>query len=206
MNRNITATILVIVAIGLYFTVTQSIYSDAQAVKGHNDQLAQALDNAQQIIASRETITSQYNSIPQGDRAKLDKMIPNSVDNIRLVIDLNNIALQNHFSLSDVKATVGSSNAAAKGASAAAGSAPAPAAMPAAPISVMGPSASIAEPTLDKVQISFKASATYDQWISFMQALESDLRIMDLTHLTITANDSGTYDFQAQLQTYWLRQ
>lgn len=205
MNRNITATILVIIAIGLYFTVTQSIYSDAQAVKDNNDQLSQALDNAQQIITSRETITSQYNSIPQEDRAKLDKMIPSSVDNIRLVIDLNNIALQNHFSLSDVKATVGSGNA-AKGGAPGSSAAPMPSSMPSAPVSVMGPASSISEPTLDKVQISFKASASYDQWISFMQALESDLRVMDLTHLTVTANDSGTYDFQAQFQTYWLRQ
>jgi len=207
MNRNIIAAILIIIGIGLYFTVTQSMIADAQAVKAKNDQLTTALDNAQQIITSRDGVTTKYNSIPAADRAKLDKMIPSAVDNIRLVIDLNNMALQNHFALSNVKAAVPSNSAQNLGASARQGVST-PVQSVSAPVGSgsMSPVQSVSEPVLDKVQISFGATATYDQFINFLRAAESDLRIMDMTHLTITANNQGTYDFQVQFQTYWLRQ
>ena len=199
MNRNITATILIVAAIGIYFTVTKPIMSDAQAVSAQNAKISDALASANQIITTRESITQQYNSISTDNRAKLDRMIPSAVDNIRLVIDLNNIALQNHFSLDGIKASVPSSGQ-TPGAS---GSAPAPQAPPA----MAGTSGqSISQPVLDKVNVTFSATTGYDQFINFMKDIESDLRIMDLTHLSVTANADGTYTFDVAYQTYWLRQ
>ena len=208
MNRNLLATILIIAAIGVYFTITKPMIADVQAVRSQNEQYSAALASADEIIKARESITRSYNSISQDNRTRLDKMIPSAVDNIRLVIDLNNLALQHHFALSDVKASVPSNSsvsgprgtAQAPGASlvAAAGAIPS--------LGASSGGQNIAEPVLDKVQVSFTAQTTYDQFISFLQALESDLRIMDLTHLVVGVNEDGTYTFQAQLQTYWLRQ
>lgn len=209
MNRNLLATILIVAAIGIYFTITKGMIADVQSVKAQNDQYAAALDSADQIIKTRESITASYNSISPDNRTRLDKMIPSAVDNIRLVIDLNNLALQHHFALSDVKASVPSNSSApgsrpqtaqATGASlvAAAGAIPS--------IDSMSGTQNIAEPVLDKVQVSFTAQTTYDQFISFLQDLEADLRVMDLTHLSVAVNEDGTYAFQAQFQTYWLRQ
>lgn len=192
MNRNLLATILIVAAIGIYFTVTKSMVADAQKIKADNAQLVAALDSADQIIKARTDVTQQYNQISSDNRTKLDKMIPSAVDNIRLVIDLNNLALQNHFALSDIKASVPSSAnspgraAAAAGASAMAGT--------------------VGEPVLDKVQVTFSAVTTYDQFLHFMQDLEANLRIMDLSHISISATDDGLYSFSAQFQTYWLRQ
>jgi Tfp pilus assembly protein PilO len=188
MNKNLTATILIVISIGIYFTVTKSIVASAQAVKAQNDQLTAAVSSADEIIAARESIIKQYNAISPDNRDRLDKMIPSAVDNIRLVIDLNNLALRNHFALSDVKAVVPSASA-SPGQSARAGQ----------------PQA-VNEPTLDKVQVTFTAVAGYEQFIQFLQDLEMSLRVMDLTHLNVQANDDGTYTFMAQFQTYWLRQ
>ena len=209
MNRNLLATILIVAAIGIYFTITKPMIADVQSVRAQNDQYSAALDSADQIIKARESITSSYNSISQDNRTRLDKMIPSAVDNIRLVIDLNNLALQHHFALSDVKASVPSSSSApgsrpqaaqASGASlvAAAGAIPTLGQIPG--------GQNIAEPVLDKVQVSFTTQTTYDQFITFLQDLEADLRIMDLTHITVAVNEDGTYTFQTQFQTYWLRQ
>lgn len=192
MNRNLTATILIIAAIGIYFTITKSMVADAQKVKTDNEKLTMALDSADQIIKARNDVTQQYQQISVDNRTRLDKMIPSAVDNIRLVIDLNNLALQNHFALSDVKAGVPSSSNSPGNSANAAGAA-----------SFGG---ALGEPILDKVQVSFAAVTTYDQFIDFMQAIEANLRIMDLSHLTVSANADGTYNFSAQYLTYWLRQ
>ncbi len=201
MNRNLTSLILIALGVGLYFTFTSGLLSDAQAVRNINLQYASALNNAATLITARDQVLKQFNSIAPTDQDRLDKMLPSTVDNIRLVIDLNNVALRHGFSLNSIKA------GAAEGSNAKAGATtlPAPAA-PAGSLVSSNNSVNISTPTLDKVMISFGASATYDQFISFMQDLEADLRIMDVTHLSVTAHDNGVYDFQVQMQTYWLRQ
>jgi len=194
MNRNITATILIVLAIALYFTYTSGVWNDAMAVKAVNDQYAGAISSAEQLISVRDKVLKDYNNISATDRDNLDKMIPNTVDNIRLIIDLNSVALQHGFSLKNITATAkedstnSSSNSSVSSASS------------------NSQSFNIAIPTLDTVAVSFSVSAPYQQFISFMQDLEASLRIMDITHLTVTANDTGTYDFSVQLNTYWLRQ
>ena len=192
MNRNLTATILIILSGALYFTYTSGEWNNALAVKAVNDQYSTAISSAQQLISVRDTVLKEYNNISADDRANLDKMLPNTVDNIRLVIDLNNVALQHGFSLKNVTASAKDSTSNST--------------VPSGGFSGTSGSGSITVPTLDTVAVSFSVSAPYQQFISFMQDLEANLRIMDITHLTVTANDTGTYDFSVQLNTYWLRQ
>jgi hypothetical protein len=126
-------------------------------------------------------------------------MVPDTVDNIRLIIDLNSVALQHGFSLKNITAAAKSDSS---------GTSPSAQGAPASPdlSTSAADSLSIATPTLDTVTVSFNVTAPYQQFISFMQDLEASLRVMDLTHLTVSANDTGTYDFGVQLTTYWLRQ
>jgi len=189
MNRNITATILIVLAAGIYFTVTQSAWDAAKQVKLVNDQYISAIANAQQLISVRDKVLNDYNNVSQADRDRLDKMLPSTVDNIRLIIDLNNVAVQHGISLKNVRAVAASAQ-------------PASAAAP-----VQAPSASgISAPTLDTVNISFAVTAPYQQFISFMQDIEANLRIMDINHLSVSVGDNGMYSFQVDMTTYWLRQ
>ncbi|MCX6715966.1 MAG: hypothetical protein NT077_03035 [Candidatus Taylorbacteria bacterium] len=206
MNRNLTAIILVIIGVGVYFMVTRSMMADANLVKVKNDQLALALNNAEEIIKSREAVVAQYTSISKEDRDKLDKMIPSAVDNIRLVIDLNNLAKSNQLSLTDVKASIPSNSNKGFGSSGVKSSSSLP--PPPTPGMSQGfaPSQYLTEPILDKVNITFKTTATYQQFIDFLQDIEMNLRIMDLSKLSIKVSDADTYDFDVEFQTYWLRQ
>jgi hypothetical protein len=186
MNRNTTALILIILSIALYVTYTHGLWLDAQNIKAVNDQYTSAIDNAQKLISVRDKVLKEYSNISADDRDKLDKMIPNTVDNIRLIIDLNNAALQHGLSLKNVTATTKDSSSNTTPSSSQTGG--------------------ISIPKLDTVAVSFSVSAPYQQFIGFLQALEANLRIMDVTHLTVSANDTGNYDFSVQLNTYWLRQ
>jgi hypothetical protein len=197
MNRNITATILIVLAAGIYFTVTKSMLVDANAVQAVNTQYSSAIDGADQLIKVRDQVLKNYNDLSQDDRDRLNKMIPNTVDNIRLIIDLNSVALKHGFSLRNIKAVASAGTQ--KGNTT-------PASIPP---TMTGSGVSnaniIATPILDTVAVSFSVSAPYLQFISLMQDLEANLRIMDLTHLTMTANDTGTYDYSVEFKTYWIR-
>ncbi len=200
MNKNISALILLVIAVGIYFTVTSGMLADAKTVKTVNDQYASALADADRLVAARDKVLDQYNSISEEDRDRVSKMIPSSVDNIRLIIDMNNVAVKHGFSLPDVKAL------AASGPSKTGGSITSrpPVTPNGAPTRLSA--ASFAAPVLDTVAVTFSATASYKDFIAFLQDLEANLRIMDITRLTITAAENDKYAFQVQLQTYWLRQ
>lgn len=202
MNRNVTATILIVLAAGIYFTLTRGLWNQAQAVKHVNDAYQSAIKSAQQLIKVRDKVKEDYNNLAQEDRDRLDKMVPSTVDNIRLIIDLNSVAVRHGLSLKNIRAVAASTRGD----------------QPARPVGGVraGPSASgltaasnlpaISTPILDNVDVSFTVTAPYQQFVSFLQDLEANLRIMDVTHLTVSTADSGLYSFQVGLRTYWLRQ
>jgi Tfp pilus assembly protein PilO len=194
MNKNVTATILIVLAIGTYFTVTKAKLAEVNAVRAINEQYISAISNADQLVKVRDKVLKDYNAIDETDRERLDKIVPNTVDNIRLVIDLNSVGLRHGFSLRNIKAAAGTSGSSGSSASQR-------------PSTVTATrDGGISTPTLDTVSISFSVSAPYQQFIEFMRDLEANLRIMDLTHLTVAANSTGTYDFGVELKTYYLRQ
>ena len=205
MNRNVTATILIALAVGIYATFTRGVWNDVTSIQAVNSQYSSALNSAEKLIAVRDQVLKSYNNISANDRDRVDQMIPNTVDNIRLIIDLNSVALRHGFSLKGITATNGTGSSASPQASPSNPSSPG-----GAPYSGIGSAAasplSISVPTLDTVNVSFSVTAPYQQFISFMQDLEASLRVMDMTHLSVSANDTGTYDFTVQLTTYWLRQ
>ncbi len=199
MNKNITSTILLVLAIGMYFTVTQGVIDGAKAVQVVNAKYISAMDSADQLRKERDKVRDTFNSISKDDQDRLKKMIPSTVDNIRLIIDISNVARKQNLSLEDIKATV--SQAGQKG-SVAKSSATATS-QPNGTTAVA--TDTIATPILDTVTVTFKVTAPYQQFKTFMQELEASLRIMDMTSLTLTANDTGTYDYKVELKTYWMR-
>lgn len=191
MNRNSTAIILIALAIGIYFTFTRDQLAQARAIKSVNDEYSAAIKSAVELIKVRDNILAQYKALSEEDQANLDKMIPSTVDNIRLIIDLNDVALRHGFSLRNVKATTPTSQQNLTGSSVRSDS---------------NKVAGITVPVLDTVSVSFSTSAPYLEFISFLQDIEANLRIMDITKLTVNVKDSGVYDFGIELKTYWLRQ
>jgi len=205
MNKNITATILIILGIGIYFTVTEGIIEEAKVVRAKNQEYAKALENAERLIEVRDKLLADYNNLSVENRDRLNKMLPRGVDNIRLVIDLNGVAQKHGFTLKGIKTSTTPPPAAKT-----------PPSIPAQPavsggsgVSVSGSSAVAAPviptPVLDTVTVSFGVNATYQEFRSFLQDLEANLRLMDLTHLSLAVTDLGVYDWNVELKTYWLR-
>ncbi len=201
MNRNITAIILVVLAIGIYLTFTNAKIAEIKDVSVINDEYLSAIANANQLVKVRDSVLKDYNALSDDDRERLSKMLPNTVDNIRLIIDLNSVALRHGFPLRNIKAAA-TSAINGKG-------------TPSLPQTQdtsggqgrAASNTSIPTPVLDTVTVSFSVTAPYQQFIDLLRDLEANLRIMDVTHLTVSAGSApGSYDFGVELKTYWLRQ
>ena len=196
MNKNLIALILIIIAIGLYFTFTRSYYAELQVLEAVNASYLTAINNSRDLIKARDQVLAKYNSITDQDKARLDTFLPNNINNVRLVIDINSIAARHGIALqglaSNINSVMTTGNTDKGGSTITARSAAA-----------STPSADL---TYTPMVISFSFSASYDNANSFIQDLESSLRLFDVTHLGFSVNDTGIYTYNIQLTTYWLKQ
>jgi len=188
MNRNATALILIILAIGIYFTYTSGQIDKLRSMQAMNGQYSSAIDNAVKLIKLRDSVLNQYNGISDADKVRLDKLVPNNIDNVRLIIDISGIAARHGLVAGGITTSADSNSSSGKSAAT-----PASAAMQ-------------GQGGLSVVTVNFSVSTTYDNFINLLQDLERSLRVLDITGITLSATDSGIYTYGVTLSTYWLKQ
>ncbi len=183
MNRNLIAGILIIISVGIFFTVTDSKYQKVKAIRAQNDQYLEAIEKSKELLKKRDTLAEAYSSIPAQDIERLNRMIPDSIDSVRLIIDMNAIGARlgltmKNIRIGDVAKTVAPEYTPKAG----------------------------TQQKPDSVNISFSVTTTYDKFLELLKELEKSLRILEISKFNFTANDQGTYDYTVELTTYWLRQ
>src|ERR1035437_7503811 len=103
MARFITPIILIAAAIALFFVYTNPIYSDITAQKVQVASYNDALSNSKTLQSERDKLTAVYNNIDPNNLARLQKLLPDNVDNIRLILEIEQIAAPYGMTLSDIK-------------------------------------------------------------------------------------------------------
>lgn len=174
--------ILTIAAIGLFVAYTNPTY---QGLKGEQVKVAaynDALDKSQELKGLRDKLQSARNAFSPQDEQKLVRLLPDQVDNIRLIIDINNIAARRGLVLSNVALGEVSQSSAA-----------------AASLAV-GP---LSDP-VGSVSLGFSVVASYEDFLAFLQDLEHSLRILDVEKLSFSGGQGGKYTFDFTIRTYWL--
>lgn len=175
--------ILVIAAIGLFVAFTNPTYQGLKGTQAKVDSYNDALDKAQELKNLRDKLSSARNAFSPQDEQKLLRLLPDQVDNIRLIIDINNIASRRGLALSNVALgeVSQSSNEAVSLA--------------------VGPSSD----PIGSVSLGFAVTASYEEFLAFLQDLEHSLRILDIEKLTFAGAEGGKYSFDFTVRTYWLR-
>ncbi len=130
------------------------------------------------IVAQRDSLIQKKNKISSADQARLEKLLPSNIDNIRLIIEISKIAekrnlVAKNITVSDVK---GATN-------------------------VVGGN----DTGYGTLSLSFSVNASYNNFINLLQDLENNLRLVDITGITFASTETGFYDFNVTLNTYWLK-
>ncbi len=183
--RFLIPTILVVAAIGLFAMYTSPTY---QGLKGTQEKVAaydDALNKSQELKSLRDKLQSARNALSSDNVQKLQHLLPDQVDNIRLIIDINNIAAHHGLSLSNV--ALGDVSNSSSGQSAVA----------------VGPITD----AVGSVALGFSVAASYEDFLAFLQDLEHSLRIIDVQKLSFSSSAGaapGKYTFDFSIRTYWL--
>lgn len=176
---NIVSIILILTSVGAFFGFIDPTYKSIKELGTEKQGYSRALDNSKQLQAERDKFLEKYNAVSAGDREKLLKMLPDNIDNVRLIIDIDEMARKFgvpiggfNASMSDDKSTViGTSDA-----------------------------------PYGTLTLSFNVTASYTTFLAFMRDLERSLRILDISSIQFGASDtSQVYDYEVTIKTYWLK-
>ena len=191
--RTIFAILGFVAAIGVFMLYTRPAYDDVQVLQREIEQYDLALDKAAELQELKSALLEKRKAFDPEDLERLEKMLPNHVENVRLILDLDRLAASFGVALQNVIVS--------KPASESAGGE-----------TVIGASLS-GDQKYDSLTLKFSTRGTYSSFVSFIEELERSLRIVDVISLTIAADSSSTglrssensYRYEIAIRTYWLR-
>lgn len=182
MKRYLLPLVLIAAAVGLFVLYTNPAYQTIKTLSAQAASYDDALNKSAELRSLRDKLLATRASFSNDDVQKLAHVLPDNVDNIRLIIDINNIASRHHLTLTGVE--LGSTSSGSKQGSAVA----------------VGPSGS----SVGSVAVGFGVTASYDDFLSFVTDLEHSLRIVDVTKIAFTAGAGNLNTYTLEIRTYWL--
>ncbi|MFA6446519.1 MAG: hypothetical protein WCW14_04720 [Candidatus Paceibacterota bacterium] len=186
--------IMILVSIGVFFGYTDRIYrgdspDSIQNIQKDLVQYEEALNKSNKIIETRNVLQDRRASISEGSEDRLKKMVPDNVDNIQLIRDIEGIAQKYGLAIRNI----GFDTASQSG-----GKTP----------NITSKSVGTATANsmrYNSLTFKFSTLAQYNVFITFMKDLEQSLRIIDVSSVSFSATDNGFYDFSVAFRTYWLK-
>ncbi len=197
MGKLIIPVLLIGLSFGSYFLYTQPIYGEAKVVK---EEVVKLKDNEEKLNAAlkkKDNLATTYNALDTTLVARLEKLMPDNLDNIKLIIDVDRTAKQYGTILNAVKFDVDQQAKAATGTAAGA----------AASTSVRDNKTALeSKKDYNSFSLTMTFTGTFDNFTKLMGDMEKNLRIIDVTSIVFDAQDTKeVYKFEVKAKIYWLK-
>ncbi len=191
---NTLAIVLIAASAGLFFGYVNPTYGGVtgnaerrersiQELMEERGHYADALEKTREIEQARVGLLEKYNRIPLEHRERIEKLLPDHIDSVRLIIDINTLASQYGMTLKNITlldAQTGTTRP---------------------PTPAIGPR----EERFKAAGLKFAVSGSYDDFRSFLRDLEQNLRLVDVGVLVFSAQSkTPAYEYSITLSTYRL--
>lgn len=178
---------LIIVSIAVFFGYINPTYGAAtgetslaeKSIKELEEEKArytEALNKTIEIEDARKGLIVKYNAIPSEDREALEKLLPDHIDSVRLILDINNVASEYGMALRNIS------------------------------LADEGPKGTTLGPGSEHVQtvgLTFTVEGPYEKFRGFLRDMEKSLRLVDVTSIGFAAAEDA-YSYGVTLSTYKL--
>lgn len=177
--------ILVLGAAGMYFGYIEPTYSGPVAeLRKNMTELDAALLAAGEFKEKEEELRAKRAAIPAEQLARLDAFLPDNVDNVQLIIDLDSLASRSGVQLSGFNISPPSADA-------------------------VDPAATVTDPSntqaTESLDLSLTVTGSYAAFKTFLASIEQSLRLLDVTSISLQDSETGVYTYNLSLRLYWLR-
>jgi len=172
--------ILIAVSVGVFIFFVDPQYDKIKLTNETIEENEKLIDLADQLRRERSVLQEKFNNIDQNDRTKLNKILPDTIDNVRLILDINNIADDFGIAITNIGVQENDQNQ-------------------------QGRLTDNTGREYGTIGVTFAVSAEYTVFKNFMQRLENSMRLVDITSFSVSASEGLFYNFNVSLDTYWLR-
>lgn len=155
-------------------------YTSVQDLRAEQKEYDTALANARELQAKREELLAKFNEFDTSDVEDLEKLLPDNIDNVKLIIELDSLASQYGMALQDVSVLDNEPT---------------------------GEDILIEENLpYGTVGIEFSVTGPYNRFVDFIKNVETSLRLIDVKEITFqTSTLTSNYQYNVEVQTYWLK-
>lgn len=165
-------------------TVTGSIASTTTEIHSYDSALAAA----KQFQQKKAELTAARAALPPDGLKRLEGFLPDGVDNVQLIFDMDALARKTGITLSDFTTSESTKTV----------------------------SGSVADPTTgsnvyqtnapyDSLDLSMTATGSYTALRTFLTGVETSLRPLDLVEFSLVDSPTGVYTYKMTFRLYWLR-
>lgn len=202
MLRFIFPLFLIAISVTVFLMFTNPKYKELQVARVEMQNLDRALQNAKALQAERDNLADVYNGFSNRDIARVEKMVPSSVESIHLIQEIQDLGKRSGIIVKNVdfdpdKVSAGEAGAQDQSQTEA----------------ITRTQRITAELNLpyDVYDLKFAVQGSYSDFVSFLESLEKSLRIVDIKEVTFASNTSkkdqysDVYDYTFTISTYRLR-
>lgn len=179
--KNIISIIVIILSLASFILVVKPQYTEIQALQEKGKELEGVLVNARKLQELRDGLLKKRQSLSGANLARLKKLIPESADNVKLILEFQNIAKKYNLKLETAAANKDDQENAQK-----------------------NQNFDVETKDYGIISLDFTLIGDYAGFISFLSDIGNNLRITDIRSLTITPGENN-YQFALGLDTYWLK-
>jgi Tfp pilus assembly protein PilO len=195
MSKFVISLLALVLAGAVFFVYTQPAYSSIKTLHERIAEYDAALSKSRELQELKRSLLARYNTFNTEQLDRLIKLLPDHVDNVRLVLDLDSIAIRYGMGVQNVVITR--------------------------PEVIERKSTVIGAITSDRQKhdsllIEFAMRGTYSNFVRFVEDVESSLRIVEIESLSVdpepiknseasTAAEDLLYRYNISLRTYWLK-
>ena len=164
-----------------------------------------ALDNVKELQKTFDNLVGTYKNITQEDKDKLEHFLPNTANNIKFILEIENIANLHSMPIKNIKFQAQN---ALKDPNAATGAQP----TKATGITVNN---SADSRTYGTFPIEFTTEGDYDTFTAFLHDIEHNLRLVDVKSISFAVPPTpvkfgegpnpNIYTYSLKVETYWLK-
>ncbi len=179
MTKTILPIFLIVAGAGLFFGYISPTYTKISTVKAEASNYDQALQKSKELLSARDILVTKYNeNFSAEDLLRLERLVPDTVDNVRLVLDIDNIAARYGMVIKNVRVNTETEDK-----------------------KNLGPDDEI----FGSIMLTFSVNTSYPNFVQFIRDLENSLRLVDVVGISFKSTESSVNDYEVTIQTYWLK-
>jgi len=180
--KNKSPIILLLLSVALFYTFTNVEYKKVTGLQAQANDYKDILSNVSDIVRFRDSLLLAYEEFPEEDITRINRVLPDNVDAVRLALELDSMASKYGISIQDINVEQEEEDFS----------------------DLILPENSL---PYQKVTVSFSFISSYDNLKRFLSDMERNLRIMEIKSLSFDVKEDATlYEHELAIETYWLKE